>query len=92
LFGDLKHKFVYNILDDLVVYYSSFEGHLQHLKEVFGRLEKAGFTLSQEKLRLAQLEIPFLGHLVSAQGIRILPERMVAIRNFPTPKKPQGHA
>jgi hypothetical protein len=82
LFGDLKHKFVYNFMDDLVVYSSSFEEHLQHLKEVFARLEKAGFTLNQ-KLRLAQLEIPFLGHLVSAQGIRILPERVEAIRTFP---------
>jgi hypothetical protein len=82
LFGDLKHKFIYNFMDDLVVYSSSFEEHLQHLKEVFARLERAGFTLNQEKLRLAQLEISFLGHLFSAQGIRILPERVEAIRNF----------
>jgi transposase InsO family protein len=86
LFGDLKHKFVYNFMDDLVVYSTSMEEHLQHLKEVFTRLEKAGFTLNPEKLRLAQEEIPFLGHLVSSHGIRILPERVEVIRAFPPPK------
>jgi hypothetical protein len=86
LLGDLKGKFVYNFMDDLVVYSSSFEEHLVHLREIFARLEKAGFTLNQEKLHLARQEITFLGHLVSAQGIRILPERVEAIRNFPSPR------
>jgi hypothetical protein len=86
LFGDLKGKFVYNFMDDLVLYSSSFKEHLAHLREIFARLEKAGFTLKQEKLHLVQQEITILGHLVSAQGIRILPERVEAIRNFPSPK------
>jgi hypothetical protein len=60
LFGNLKHKFVYNFMDDLVVYSSSFEEHT-HLKDVFTRLRKAGFTLYPEKLRLAQEDIPLLG-------------------------------
>jgi hypothetical protein len=83
LFGDIKHRFVYNFMDDLVVYSSSLAEHQNHLEEVFKRLEKAGFTLNPEKLRLAQEEISFLGHTVSARGVKILPERVDAIRNFP---------
>jgi hypothetical protein len=86
LFGDLKHKFVYNFMDDLVVYSSSFTEHLEHLRKIVARLEKAGFTLNRDKLHLAQQEISFLGHSVSAQGIRVLPERVEAISNFPPPK------
>lgn len=56
LFGDLKQKFVYNFIDDLVVYSSSFTEHLGHPKEIFNRLEKAGFTLNHDKLHLAQQE------------------------------------
>jgi hypothetical protein len=74
LLGDLKGKFVYNFIDDLVVYSSSFEEHLGHLRKILARLEKAGFTVNQEKLHLAQQKITFLGHLVSGQRIRILPE------------------
>jgi hypothetical protein len=35
---------------------------------------------------LAQREIPFLGHLLSAEGIWILPERVEVITSFPPPK------
>jgi hypothetical protein len=85
LFGDLNHRFVYNFMDDLVVYSNSFEEHLLHLKEVFARLKKAGFTLNRDKLRLAQREIPFLIHLVSGEGVRILPGRVEAITVFSPP-------
>jgi hypothetical protein len=35
LFGDLKHKYVYNFMDDLLVHSCSMGGHLGHLKEYF---------------------------------------------------------
>jgi hypothetical protein len=60
------------------------------LKEIFARLEKAGFTLNRDKLRLAQQEISFLGHSVSAQGIKVLGERVEAIKDFPPPKNLKG--
>jgi hypothetical protein len=56
LFGDLKHRFVYNFMDDLVVYSCSLEEHFEHLERVFTRLEKAGFTLNRDKLLLARRE------------------------------------
>jgi hypothetical protein len=86
LFGSLKHSCVYNFMDDLVIYSQSFEEHIEHLKQVFARLQKAGFTVNKDKLKLACREIPFLGHLVSAEGIRILPERVQAIQEFSVPK------
>jgi hypothetical protein len=90
LFGYIKQKFVYNFMDDLVVYYETFAEHLRHLAEVFKRLEKAGFTLNPDKLRLAQGEISFLRHLVSGRGIKILPERVEAVREYPTPENLKG--
>jgi hypothetical protein len=38
LFGDLKLKFVYNFIKDLVVYSRYREEHLLHLRQVFARL------------------------------------------------------
>jgi hypothetical protein len=90
LLGDFRNKFIYSFLDDLVVYSRSREEHMQHLKVVFTRLEKAGFTLNRDKIQLAKQEIPFLGHLISAQGIRILPQRVEAMRTFPPPQEPKG--
>jgi hypothetical protein len=73
-------------MDDLFVYSRSMKEHLGHLKEVFQRLEKAGFTLNRDKVHLAQSEIKFLGHSLSADGVKILPERVGAISQFPPPK------
>jgi hypothetical protein len=50
LFGDLKHQYVCNSMDDLLVYSHTVEDHLAHLEEVFRRLEKVGFTLNREKM------------------------------------------
>jgi hypothetical protein len=83
LFGDLKHKYVYNFMDDLLVYSRSMEEPLGHLKEVFGRLEKADLTLNRDKVHLAQSEIKFLGHSLSEKWIQILPDRLDANCKFP---------
>jgi len=51
-FADLKGKYVFNYLDDLVVYSASIVEHQEHLREVLARLRSAGFTLNKEKIVL----------------------------------------
>lgn len=43
-------------LDDIIVYSSSWEQHLQHLKEVFHRIQEAGLTINSSKCALAKKE------------------------------------
>ena len=82
VFGDVKFNFVYHYLDDLVVYSEDFDSHIRHLKIVLDCLRSAGLTVKTEKGVFATQEISFLGHLVSAAGVRIDPERTRAIREF----------
>uniref|UniRef100_A0A1B6EN58 RNA-directed DNA polymerase n=2 Tax=Cuerna arida TaxID=1464854 RepID=A0A1B6EN58_9HEMI len=92
IFHDVKFKFVFNYLDDLLVYSESFEDHLLHLEEVLKRLQHAGLTVNPEKVSFARGEISFLGHLVSSKGVCIDPARTQAIREFPPPKDAKGIA
>jgi hypothetical protein len=85
LFADLKGKWVFNFMDDLVVYSRSMEDHVPQLREVLSRLQRAGFTLNPEKITLAATEIKFLGHLLSARGVRVIPDRVAAIKNYSRP-------
>ena len=85
LFADLKGEFVFNYLDDLVIYSRSVEEHSVHLRVALRRLQEAGFTLNPEKVVIAAKEIKYLGHLLSAQGISVLPERVAAIKAYPRP-------
>jgi hypothetical protein len=59
--------FVY--LDDILVASRSFEEHLQHLREVFTRRRDAGLRLKPRKCSLLHDEVPFLGHIISTDGV-----------------------
>jgi hypothetical protein len=82
LFADLKGKFVFNYLDDLVVYSYSLAEHASHLREVLGRLQQAGFTLNPNKITIGAQEITYLGHVLLSQGIRALPDLIAAIQSY----------
>jgi hypothetical protein len=85
LFSDFKRRFVFNFMDDLVVYSPSLDQHERHLWGVVQRLQEAGFTLNKDKIILAASEIRYLGYYLSSRGIRVIPERVEAIRAFPRP-------
>jgi hypothetical protein len=82
LFTDLKGKYVFTFLDDLVVFSPSVGEHEEHLREVLRRLEKVGFTLNP-KVMLGASEIKYLGHLLSSRGVKVLPDRGETIQRYP---------
>ena len=79
----LPYAFMY--LDDMLVASPSPEEHVHHLREVLSRLETAGLVLIGEKCVLGVSEVEYLGHLVSAHGIKPLPERVRAVEEFLKP-------
>jgi len=86
LFADLKGRYLFNFVDDLVVYSPSVALHSAHLREVLHRLQAAGFTLNPEKVVLGVSEIKYLGHQISARGVTVLADRVQAINQYPRPK------
>ena len=73
-------------MDDLVIYTPTVTEHKEHLREVLNRLQTAGFTLNKDKVVLGASEIKYLGHYLSARGIRVIPDRVEAIKQFPRPR------
>ncbi|GFY08849.1 retrovirus-related Pol polyprotein from transposon 17.6 [Trichonephila clavipes] len=47
---------------------------------------EAGLKLNSKKCLFATQEVKILGHLVSSNGVRPDPDKIKAVRNFPTPK------
>ena len=85
LLGDLSHVCVY--LDDILVLGESETAHLQSLSRLLERLESAGVRLKQEKYSFMLPEVEYLGHSISAQGIRLLSGKVRAIRDGPRPQE-----
>jgi hypothetical protein len=63
----------------------SMEQHQKDVDEVFRRLQSSGLVVNEEKCKFAVQEVQFLGHHVTAEGIRPLPDRVAAIQNHPKP-------
>ena len=73
-------------LDDIIIFGHTFEETMARLKEVVHRLRQAGMKLKPKKCVLFQKSVQFLGHVVSADGIRTDPEKVRAISEWPIPR------
>nr|VZI10058.1 unnamed protein product [Spirometra erinaceieuropaei] len=77
--------FVYAYIDDLLVASSTAEEHMEHLATVFDRLQQFSVVLNPSKCVFGVPSLEFLGYLVESHGIRPLPSKVAAIRDFPPP-------
>ena len=73
-------------LDDVIVFGTTFDEHLERLKTVFERMRKANFKLKPEKCELLQSEVTFLGHIVSKDGVQPNVANVMKILEWPIPK------
>ena len=72
-------------LDDIIIFSTLFEQHLQRLRTVFELLEKEGLKLKGKKCHFVQSKIRYLGHILSKEGIQADPEKLCAMRKYPVP-------
>ena len=76
---------VYVYLDDVLVASASPEQHIRHLRQLFEALRKFGLV-NRRKCAFGAQELDFLGHRVSATGVRQLPEKVLAVREYQIPQ------
>lgn len=73
-------------LDDIVIFSSNFEEHLEKLEAVFQRLHQNNLKLKGSKCEFFKHEVTYLGHIVSEDGIRTDPSKIEAVKTWPIPK------
>lgn len=83
--GGLVGKKCLVYIDDIVILGRTWEEHRKNLAEVLERLRAAGLRLKPRKCSFAQLEVSYLGHIVTEAGVRTDPGTVAAVREFPTP-------
>ena len=80
---DWEHVLVY--IDDICLFSTSFEHHLALLREVFTKLRAANLKLKPSKCQLFQGSVVFLGHDLSASGVRPDPANTEKVAMWKTP-------
>ena len=72
-------------LDDLIVYSGTWEEHKRHLREIFGRLRRAGLMAKLGKCQMAMEECTYLGHRVGNGRVKPEPDKLYVVQAFPQP-------
>ncbi|XP_075141571.1 uncharacterized protein LOC142217277 [Leptodactylus fuscus] len=84
--GELNFESILIYLDDVIVHAPTFEEHLRRLRQVLSRLRAHGLKIKPRKCHLFQTSIEYLGHEVSAEGVRPADSKVEAVSKWPQPK------
>ncbi|WOH01704.1 hypothetical protein DCAR_0521089 [Daucus carota subsp. sativus] len=85
VFKDFLDKFVIVFIDDILVYSKTKEEHEEHLRVVLETLREHKLYAKYKKCEFWLDQVAFLGHIVSADGIKVDPGKVEAITNWPRP-------
>ena len=86
LFNGREWDILFIYLDDLLIVSKSISEHLEHLEKVLNRLMEVGLKLKPGKCTFAQEQVDYLGHTLSAEGVRRNSAKVAAVRDFPKPR------
>ena len=85
LLKDLPMTCVY--IYDILVRGNTPQDHLNNLTAVLTRLQEVGLRLKREKYSFCVSEVEYLGHIISAEGLKPSPNKIKAIVDAPQPTK-----
>ena len=79
VFRPYVDQFVIVFIDDILVYSKDRESHETHLRVVLETLRKEQLYVKLSKCEFWLNEVSFLGHIVSKEGIRVDPKKIVVV-------------
>ena len=84
--GEMHLNWCIIYLDDVIIFSSTPEEHIQRLRAVLQKLRAAGLKLKPSKCEFFRDRISYLGHIVSKDGVETDPKKVKVIQEWPTPE------
>ena len=78
--------FVSVYIDNVLVFSTTLQEHLSHLKLVIQRLQEVGLKLKPEKCKYACKQVEHLCHVISSSGLKPNHQLTAAVCDFLTPQ------
>ncbi|CAA7019723.1 unnamed protein product [Microthlaspi erraticum] len=85
IFKEFLRKFVLIFFDDILIYSSSMELHITHLRCVFELMRQNSLFAKQSKCSFATDRVEYLGHFIEEKGISTDPSKVKAVADWPIP-------
>ena len=78
-------KFVFNFIDDILIYSKSIEEHISHIRQVLEVFRQHKLKINIEKCAFMQTEVEVLGHKASVKGLSPQDSKIKAIKEWVAP-------
>jgi len=85
-FRPLLDECVLVFLDDILIYSTTLDEHEQHVRKVLSILREQKLYAKESKCEMFKDEVEFLGHIVGRNGIRMMEDKVAAVRDWPQPR------
>ena len=85
IFRPYLDQFVIVFIDDILIYSGSGEEHVEHLRIILQTLREHRLYAKLSKCQFWLDSVAFLGHIVSAEGVSVDPQKVEAILNWKPP-------
>ncbi|KAM1302324.1 hypothetical protein ACFX2H_013265 [Malus domestica] len=86
VFRQYLDRFFIVFIDDILVYSKSKADHIRHFNLVLKKLREHQLYAKFSKCHFWLNQVAFLGHVVSAQGIQVDPQKIAAVENWEQPR------
>ncbi|KAJ8343397.1 hypothetical protein SKAU_G00307260 [Synaphobranchus kaupii] len=83
---EMLERFVFVYLDDILIFSPDLQTHIGHVKQVLKALLQAKLFVKAEKCSFHASTVSFLGFIISEGRVRMDPEKVSAVLNWPTPR------
>jgi Reverse transcriptase (RNA-dependent DNA polymerase) len=87
---DYLDDFCAAYVDDILIYSEDPLEHGIHVKKVLQRLSETGLQADIKKSQFFTTETKFLGYIITANGVRMDPEKAAAIKDWKPPTTLKG--
>lgn len=82
-----KHIGKICLVDDIIVYSTSLTEHIQNIRKFFICMREYHMKIQLLKSQFLQKEVSFLGHIVTAEGIRPNPDKYKLLNDGRSPQR-----
>ena len=79
-------EFVIFYLDDILIFSKTKEEHFWHVRKVLEKLQQNKLLINLKKCTFLQRELIYLGFVIVENELKMDPEKITAIVNWPSTK------
>ncbi|KAL9986304.1 hypothetical protein ACROYT_G000436, partial [Oculina patagonica] len=76
---------VKTIADDILIWGRNEVEHNHRLEQVLERSRKVGLKLNRSKMKILTAEVPYIGHVLTSNGLKPDPSKVRAVEEMPSP-------